>query len=138
MEEKVITITEDNYTEYIPLDPIAFSMAEGGAMGSPGEVIIIDKNSDIYNFWLQDVEHETAKRIIPVLFKCHFAGWGMFWQNRPAEGWHYFNLGAGNHLLIKDSLYNDFYPEVQGYMDRPALLYQRWIKLVLAIMRLKE
>ena len=138
MEEKVITITEENYTEYIPLDPIAFSMAEGGAMGSPGEVIIVDKNSNVYNFWLQGVEHETAKRIIPVLFKCHIAGWGMFWQNRPAEGWHYFNLGAGNHLLIKDSLYNDFYPEVQGYMDRPALLYQRWIKLVLAIMRLKE
>ena len=138
MEEKVITITEENYTEYIPLDPIAFSMAEGGAMGSPGEVIIVDKNSDIYNFWLQGVEHETAKKIIPVLFKCHSAGWGMFRLNRPAEGWHYFNLGAGNHLLIRDSLYNDFYPEVQGYMNRPALLYQRWLKLVLAIMRLKE
>ena len=135
MEEKFITLTEENYTEYIPLDPIAFSMAEGGAMGSPGEVIIVNKNSEIYNFWLQDVEHETAKRIIPDLFKCKF---GIFGHSKPASGWHYFDLGAGNHLLIKDSLYNDFYPEVQEYMDRPALLYQRWLKLVLAIMRLKE
>ena len=135
MDGKTINLTNENYAQYIPLDPIAFSMAEGGAIGSPGEVVIIDKNSNIYRFWLQGVEHETAKRIIPILFGCEF---GMRGYNRPASGWHYFDLGAGNHLLIKDSLYNDFYPEVQGYMNRPALLYQRWLKLVLAIMRLKE
>ena len=135
MEENAITLTEENYAQYIPLYPIAFSMADGGAMGSPGEVIIVDKESNIYHFWLQGVEYETAKRIIPTLFECEF---GMRGHNRPASGWHYFDLGAGNHLLIKDSLYNDFYPEVQGYMDRPALLYQRWLKLVLAIMRLKK
>ena len=135
MEENAITLTEENYAQHIPLNPIAFSMADGGAMGSPGEVIIVDKESNIYRFWLQGVEYETAKRIIPTLFECEF---GMRGHNRPASGWHYFDLGAGNHLLIKDDIYNDFYPEVQGYMDRPALLYQRWLKLVLAIMRLKK
>ena len=135
MEEYAITLTEENYAQHIPLNPIAFSMADGGAMGSPGEVIIVDKESNIYRFWLQGVEYETAKRIIPTLFECEF---GMRGHNRPASGWHYFDLGAGNHLLIKDDLYNDFYPEVQGYMDRPALLYQRWLKLVLALMRLKK
>ena len=135
MEEKVITLTEENYTKYIPLDPIAFSMAEGGAMGSPGEVIIVDKNSDIYNFWLQGVEHETANRIIPVLFKCRIEGWGRFWLNQSAEGWHYFNLGAGNHLMVKDSIYNEFHPKAVeiGYERRPAMLYQRWIDFVLEI-----
>ena len=135
MEKKFITLTEENYTKYIPLDPIAFSMAEGGAMGSPGEVIIVDKNSDIYNFWLQGVEYETAKRIIPTLFKCHFADRGMFWQNQPAEGWHYFNLGAGNHLIVKDSIYNEFRPKAIeiDYERRPAMLYQRWIDFVLEI-----
>ena len=135
MEENAITLTEENYAKHIPLSPIAFSMADGGAMGSPGEVIIVDQESNIYRFWLQGVEYETAKRIIPVLFECEF---GMRGHNRPASGWHYFDLVAGNHLLIKDDIYNDFYPEVQGYMDRPALLYQRWLKLVLAIMRLKK
>lgn len=135
MEENAITLTEENYAQHIPLSPIAFSMADGGAMGSPGEVIIVDKESNIYRFWLQGVEYETAKRIIPVLFECEF---GMRGHNRPASGWHYFDLGAGNHLLIKDDIYNEFYPEVQGYMDRPALLYQRWLKLVVAIMRLKK
>ena len=135
MEEKAINLTDENFAQYIPLHPIAFSVADGGAMGSPGEVIIVDKESNIYRFWLQGVEYETAKRIIPTLFECEF---GMRGHNRPASGWHYFDLGAGNHLIVKDSLYNDFYPEVQGYMDRPALLYQRWLKLVLAIMRLKE
>ena len=135
MEENAITLTEENYAQHIPLNPIAFSMADGGAMGSPGEVIIVDQESNIYRFWLQGVEYETAKRIIPTLFECEF---GMRGHNRPASGWHYFDLGAGNHLLIKDDIYNDFYPEVQGYMNRPALLYQRWLKLVLAIMRLKK
>ena len=135
MEENAITLTEENYAQHIPLIPIAFSMADGGAMGSPGEVIIVDKENNIYRFWLQGVEYETAKRIIPTLFECEF---GMRGHNRPASGWHYFDLGAGNHLLIKDDIYNEFYPEVQGYMDRPALLYQRWLKLVVAIMRLKK
>ena len=135
MEENAITLTEENYAQHIPLNPIAFSTADGGAMGSPGEVIIVDKESNIYRFWLQGVEYETAKRIIPTLFECEF---GMRGHNRPASGWHYFDLGAGNHLLIKDDIYNEFYPEVQGYMNRPALLYQRWLKLVLAIMRLKK
>ena len=135
MEENAITLTEENYAQHIPLNPIAFSMADGGAMGSPGEVIIVDKESNIYRFWLQGVEYETAKRIIPTLFECEF---GMRGHNRAASGWHYFDLGAGNHLLIKDDIYNEFYPEVQGYMNRPALLYQRWLKLVLAIMRLKK
>ena len=135
MEENVITLTEENYAQHIPLSPIAFSMADGGAMGSPGEVIIVDKESNIYRFWLQGVEYETAKRIVPTLFECEF---GMRGHNRPASGWHYFDLGAGNHLLIKDDIYNEFYPEVQGYMDRPALLYQRWLKLVLALNNMQK
>ena len=132
MEEKFITLTEENYTKYIPLDPIAFSMAEGGAMGSPGEVIIVNKNSDIYNFWLQGVEHETAKKIIPTLFECKF---GIFGHSKPASGWHYFDLGAGNHLIVKDSIYNEFYPKAVeiDYERRPAMLYQRWIDFVLEI-----
>ena len=130
MEENVINITDENYTQYIPLDPIAFSMAEGGAMGSPGEVVIVDKNCKIYRFWLQGVEYETAKRIIPPLFETQF---GMCGRSIPASGWHYFYLGAGNHLLISDSIYTDFYPEALGFAHCPSMLYQRWIDLVLEI-----
>ena len=132
MEKKVINLTEENNSQYLPLDPIAFSMAEGGAMGSPGEVIIVDKNSDIYSFWFQGVELDTAKRIIPTLFECKF---GMRGHIRPAKGWHYFDLGAGNHLMVKDSIYNDFHPKAVeiDYERRPVMLYQRWINFVLEI-----
>ena len=101
-------------------------------MGEPGEVVIIDKNSNIYRFWLQGVEHETVKIIIPILFECEF---GMRGHNRPASGWHYFDLGARNHLLIKNDMYNDFLPkDVEiGHERRPAMLYQRWIDFVLEI-----
>lgn len=130
MEEKAITITEENYIQYLPLNSIAFSFAEGGAMGSPGQVVIVDENSNIYCFWLQSLERDTAKRIIHPLFECQF---GMFGSSKPAPGWHYFYLGMGNHLLVTNSLYDKFYSEVQGYLNRPALLYQRWIKLVIAL-----
>ena len=106
MEERVITLTEENYAQYLPLTPIAFSFAEGGAMGSPGRVIIIDNNSNLYCLWLQGVEHKTAKRIIPALFECQF---GSRENKIPALGWRYFNLGAGNHLIVKDSIYNEFH-----------------------------
>ena len=46
MGEKAINLIEENYTQYIPLDPIAFSMAEGDAC----QVIIVDKNSNVYCF----------------------------------------------------------------------------------------
>ena len=73
-----------------------------------------------------------SKAIYLLLFECEF---GMRGHNRPASGWHYFDLGAGNHLLIKDDLYNDFHPKAVeiGYERRPAMLYQRWIDFVLEI-----
>ena len=35
MGEKAVKLIEENYTQYILLDPIAFSMAEGEAIGLP-------------------------------------------------------------------------------------------------------
>lgn len=42
MEKEVINITNENYTLFVLLVPIAFSYAEGGAMGCPGQIVIID------------------------------------------------------------------------------------------------
>lgn len=49
MEKKTITLTKENYTQYLPLEPVAFSFAELGAMGSPGEIVIINQRS-VYCF----------------------------------------------------------------------------------------
>ena len=38
----IISLTKENYTQHLPITPVAFSVAEGGAMGCPGRIIIID------------------------------------------------------------------------------------------------
>ncbi len=128
MEKKVISLSNQNYTTYLPLDPIAFSYAEGGAMGSPGQIIIIDTNRSIYVFNIYDFENDIVKLIIPILFECQI---GMFGHDIPAPEWHNFYLGMGNHLMVKESIYNDFYPKAVKCDEEPGMLYQEWIDIVL-------
>lgn len=130
MEKKVINITNENYTQYVPLVPIAFSYAEGGAMGCPGQIVIIDNNSRIYSLDIYDFEEDAIKIIIPVLFECKF---GMFGKDIPALEWHNFYLGMDNHLMVKDSIFDEFYPKAGEYDGEPGILYQKWIDLVLEI-----
>ena len=47
----IISLTKENYTQHLPITPVAFSVAEGGAMGCPGRVIIIDDKNNIYDFY---------------------------------------------------------------------------------------
>ena len=128
MEKKVISLSKQNYTNYLPLDPIAFSYAEGGAMGSPGQIIIIDTNNNIYDFYIYDFENDIIKLIIPILFECQF---GMFGHDIPTSGWHNLYLGMGNHLMVKESIFHEFYPKAVEYNEEPGVLYQKWIDLVL-------
>lgn len=43
----MINLTEENYKQHIPLHPIAFSYAEGGACGHPCLVEIVDKDKTV-------------------------------------------------------------------------------------------
>ena len=130
MEKKVISLSNQNYNTYLPLDPISFSYAERGAMGWPGKIIIIDTNRNIYDFYIYDFEIDIIKLIIPDLFECEFR---MFGKDKPASGWHNFYLGMGNHLMVKESIYHDFYPMAVKYDEEPGMLYQEWIDIVLDI-----
>lgn len=121
----------DNYKQYLPIKPIAFSMAEGGAMGSPGQVIIVDERLDVYDFYLHNMEKEDVTKIIPALFECHWGGWGNI---IPAFGWKYADLGAGNHLFVADAIYEEFATRRAPYGDNLGKLYQEWIYIVVEIL----
>ena len=51
-------------------------MAEGGAMGSPGQVIIVDEKLNLYDFWLHEMEEFCVREIIPALFECNLGVFG--------------------------------------------------------------
>ena len=94
-----ITLTKSNYEQYLPLDIVAFSYAEGGAMGCPGEIIIVtfDQRTFVLNHCYGDLSESEIFRICPALAECEF---GPFSRHSIPLGWKYYYLGAGNHLVI--------------------------------------
>ena len=123
MEKEIINLTEENYTQYIPLDPIAFSLSESGAMGTPGQIIIVDKNRRVYSYNIADIRRELGMVIIPALYE--------FITGAPRLDWHYYNLWMGNHLMVNDSIHNEFSLKAREYRWQIGVLYQKWLDLVL-------
>lgn len=119
----MINLTEENYTQYIPLNPIAFSLAEGGAMGTPGQIIIVDKNRSVFSYNIADIRRELGKVIIPALYE--------FIAGTPQSDWHYYNLWMGNHLMVNDTINNEFSIKSREYRWQIGVLYQKWLDLVL-------
>lgn len=111
-----------------------FSIAEGGAMGSPGEFIAISHRDDtvIYcgNYCYGDLDYSDVVRFFSPLkqFKP-----GMFGDNSVApKGWVYGNLGMGNHLLIRESVYTDF-KNLVGDKENGEL-YQAYLDCALRVL----
>lgn len=89
-------------------DVLFFSIAEGGAMGVPGEMIVVTKSPAAYALesFYGDVDVRDVEKIFPVLEQCRF---GIFGQDSEVpEGWNYVNLGMGNHLIVADEVYDEF------------------------------
>ena len=120
-------LTKENYAQYLPINPIAFSVAEGGAMGSPGQVIIVDEKLNMYDFWLHDMDECYVREIIPLLFECN---WGVFGHDTPAPEWKNVYLGFGNHLMVSVSIYDEFSEIVKSRCKSKGDLYQQWIGIV--------
>ena len=123
----MIQITEDNYQQYIPLHPIAFSYGEVGAQGSPCDVTIVDKNKNIYYLDLLKLHQDIVKSIIPDLFELS----GVQSADMPTLGYHYVYLGGGNHLMVCNSLFEEFNsiaPKINKYY---GALYQEWRNIIL-------
>ena len=57
----MINLKKSNYKKYIPLDIVALSYAEGGAMGCPGnvEIVTFDQNLYCFNYCYGDLYVEA-------------------------------------------------------------------------------
>lgn len=128
LRSSTISLRKDNYKRYLPIEPIAFSYAEGGAMGSPNEVIIVDKNTKTYSFRIDNFELEDIDEIVPALRKCQFISCGEPLMATP--GWNSVYLGFGNHLLVADAIYEEFAVRRAPYGNNLGDLYQEWIYIV--------
>ena len=125
-------ITSDTFK-----DTLFFSLAEWGAMGEPGALIAITSDKKMYhfNYVYGDTDITTVQMAFPTLKKCDFGMFGI--DSKVPEGWNYVNLGAGNHLIVTDSIYPAFNKKIEKY-DQPSEVYAHWIPIAADLLDITE
>ena len=121
-----IELNKINYKNYLPIDMIAFSFAEGGAQGDAGGLIIISEEKKIFYLNLKWTDWSNEIDVIcPILKKCRF---DLFNSVNVPENWFYNYMGGGNHLVIHKSLQSKF-EEKTIDMDSWDL-YDCWLDVI--------
>ena len=110
-----------------------FSLAEGGAMGEPGAVLLYLDNGELYhfNYVYGDVEIKTVKKMFEPLSKCKFGMFGL--DSSAPKGWNYVNLGMGNHLIVRDDMIAPFMEQI-GEDAEPSEVYMKWMEVAEGIL----
>ena len=134
---QIISLTKENYTQHLPITPVAFSVAEGGAMGCPGRVIIIDKKNNVYDFYMHELEKEDVMKILPALYESKRTVLGI---DPSTSGWNRVYLGMGNHLMVADSIYDELREMTLSRYKYFGIgeLYQHLIGIVQEILHSKQ
>ena len=114
-----------------------FSIAEGGAMGVPGEIIVINKRPEAYvlESVFGDVDVGEVEKLFPVLGQCRFGIFG--YDTEGPEGWNYVNLGMGNHLLVADEVFDEF-EKLTKDCKTPVEYYGAWLDAESEIVGLED
>lgn len=93
-----IVLTNDNIKDINSDDLIAITIAEGGAMGDPGAIILVDNDLKMYRTHFGEIKDETLKSVIPFL-KTLDIGFGEV--SGLSEDWDWLYTGYGNYLFIR-------------------------------------
>ncbi len=128
-----------NYDDIQLLKNIKFvSLAEIGAMGSPGEIQMISRidNANVLysgNLFFGNViiDMKKIKSLFPDISFMHCL---LMQCDYNPVGWRYLNLGAGNNLYVSEDIYEYFDILTNGM--RGANLYVSWKQLALATITL--
>ncbi len=121
---ETIDINSSNYTKYQNIDIIAFSFANPGAQGKPGDIKIMSSNGILYHTnYIHSISLEDAFLVCPTLKDCKF---NLFEALVP-KGWASFYVGGGNFLVVKCE-YKDNITEII-----PKDVYNNWAKALYKI-----
>lgn len=120
MEE--IVLTSDNYKNNRPLEVLAFTYAELGAMGDPGKVVLIDYRARLFRFYLQEDDlklSEVAEFFPEFSSLISFPKKALFsttngYLDSFYKDWSELDLGMGNHLIFKSIIKKDLTEELLG------------------------
>ena len=132
---QITSLTKENYSQYLPITPVAFSVAEGGAMGCPGRIIIIDEKNNVYDFYMHELEKEDVMEILPALYESKRAVLGI---DPSTSEWRRVYLGMGNHLMVAESIYERFNEFAKALWQSRRSLYQKWMGAIQEILHSKQ
>lgn len=129
--ENIVYLSKSNYKDYLPIDIVAFSYAEGGAMGCGGEIIIISSKKKRYslNYLCDYWTDEDLYSIVPPLKDCIF----YLGKYQVPDGWLGRNLECGNYLAVKNTIRHQFLKQTKGIYN-PGCLYREWEEIILSIL----
>ncbi|MBR5430100.1 MAG: hypothetical protein IK116_06180 [Firmicutes bacterium] len=104
---------------------LAVSVAEGGAMGCPGQIILAVAGEAETEF-LCFYDKNLLEQIFP--WFAAVEDWAPGRVRNLAEGWRYVDLGMGNHLFLPEAVYKKVRANFAG--ERPSHIYQKWMPTV--------
>ena len=133
----ITPINADTLNETIFEEVLFFSLAERGAMGRPGEIIVVNSKPAAYSMqtYFGEVSYQDIARMFPIIKQC---GFGLFgFDSEVPDGWNYVNLGMGNHLIVADEVYEEFQKLTKDCKSEPEY-YQAWLDAASKITSIKD
>ncbi len=137
--EKIEKLGINDILSVAPLHPAAYSISEPGACGGYGEVLLncIDGKIYQFSFLRRIITSEQLEALCPTIAitKLQIGGQGDF----PPAGWVPIYLGLGNHLFVKEDLFDDFVAEAEEKnISSRGELYKRWPEILRSILDKNE
>jgi len=96
--KKYLELSNDRFARLNYDDFIAVTIAEGGAMGDPGAIEIVDKDLKIYHTHFGEIDDSLLRKKIPFL-KTLVVGFGDI--DGLDDNWSGLYTGYGNYLFVK-------------------------------------
>lgn len=131
---------ENEVNKLIGQEIVACQIAEGGAMGYHGGVFLVSSSGELFfTCLLEPSNYSGNKKHTPIHvlceyfpplmeFECGLMGWGV----ESPSGFKHIYLGMGNHLLVKDCVYQQFHELASANLKKhpKSILYNRWMDVI--------
>lgn len=119
----MIELSKSNYKNYLPINTMTFSYANGGAQGESGAIIILDNDGKFFHFNYSegDLKRDEIYEICPFLKEVAL--------EKIPENFERMNMGMGNFLFVNKSILPEVKEKTKD-IKRPDALYSQWKKII--------
>lgn len=109
-------------------DIVFFSLAEGGAMGCPGEVLVATKKNNKVKWYCFNTMVDSFEDLCSIYPPLKTFDCGIFGEaSGIQDGWNHVDLGMGNHLLVREDYIVAFQNAVDElHVESLGEVYASW------------